>query len=524
MLFNPLDYTTVFLSYDEPNAEENYRHLLTLNPQALRVHGVKGSDTAHKEVAKLSKTDSVIIVDADNFVKSYFFTNTIELKDDIDINNCVLSFSGYNTLNGLQYGNGGIKVWPVKMIESMQTHENATDNSTKVDFDFTKYLQLNQAGSDVNITSSRLQAFRAGFREGIKLCLNDGEVKYTLDNLDWRNYDRLWNWMHVGSDINNGIYAIYGARFGAYQLLLGMDHEQIQDFDYIDMLYQGIDIGVHENIIQECNRIGELIRAKINDDRIKDVLTPEQSKTYRENYVPLKRSPETFLKEESTTTYDIVFISYNEIQADENFIKLSQKYPNSKRIHGVKGIHNAHIEAAKVCTTDYFWVVDADADIVDTFKFDYVVPFYDYEKVRVWRSKNSVNGLVYGYGGVKLLPRTSTLRMRTDKPDMTTSICKHYEPIMELSNYTRFDTDPFNTWRSAFRECCKLASNTIDNSKATRDRLIIWCNMAEGQYKEYALDGAKQGRLYGLTNSNNLDNLRNINNFDWMRERFNERF
>ena len=91
MLFNPLDYTTVFLSYDEPNAEENYRHLLTLNPQALRVHGVKGSDTAHKEVAKLSKTDSVIIVDADNFVKSYFFTNTIELKDDIDINNCVLN-------------------------------------------------------------------------------------------------------------------------------------------------------------------------------------------------------------------------------------------------------------------------------------------------------------------------------------------------------------------------------------------------------------------------------------------------
>lgn len=524
MLFNPLDYTTVFLSYDEPNCEENYQHLLSLNPQALRVHGVKGSDTAHKIVAKLSKTDNVIIVDGDNKVKSYFFTNTIELKDDYPLSDFVLSFSGYNTLNGLQYGNGGIKVWPVKMLLDMQTHENSTESNTKIDFDFNKYLQLNQASSDVVITKSKLQAFRSGFREGVKLCLNDGELKYTVDNLDWRNYDRLWNWMHVGSDIENGLYAIYGARYGVYQLLLGMNHEHIQDFDYIEELYEGISHYIHEDVSKECNRLGNLIRVKTNDQRIKDVLTIEQSKLYRDNYVPLKRSPETFLKEEAATEYDIVFISYNEVQAEENFTKLSQKKPKSKRIHGVKGIHQAHIEAAKLCTTDYFWVVDGDADIVDTFNFDYVVPFYDYEKVRVWRSKNPVNGLVYGYGGVKLLPRTSTLRMRTDRPDMTTSICQHYEPIMELSNYTRFDTDPFNTWRSAFRECSKLASNTIDNSKATRDRLIIWCNMAEGLYKDYALDGAKQGRLYGLANSDNLDNLRKINDFDWMRERFNERF
>jgi hypothetical protein len=95
MLFTPLDYTTVFLSYDEPNCEENYQHLLSLNPNALRVHGVKGSDKAHKEVAKLSKSQSVIIVDGDNFVKPSFYNTTIELPDTIDMNTSVYPY-GYN--------------------------------------------------------------------------------------------------------------------------------------------------------------------------------------------------------------------------------------------------------------------------------------------------------------------------------------------------------------------------------------------------------------------------------------------
>ena len=43
-----LDCDIVFLSYDEPNAEKNYADLLTKVPYAKRVHGVEGSDAAHK--------------------------------------------------------------------------------------------------------------------------------------------------------------------------------------------------------------------------------------------------------------------------------------------------------------------------------------------------------------------------------------------------------------------------------------------------------------------------------------------
>ena len=34
-------------------------------------------------------------------------------------------------------------------------------------------------------------------------------------------------------------------------------------------------------------------------------------------------------------------------------------------------------------------------------------------------------------------------------------------PKVQVSNITAFNTDPFNTWRSAFRECTKLASAII---------------------------------------------------------------
>ena len=67
--------------------------------------------------------------------------------------------------------------------------------------------------------------------------------------------------------------------------------------------------------------------------------------------------------------YDIVFISYREPNADESFSKLKERFPRVKRVHGVKGIHQAHIAAAKKCFTKMIWIVDADALIVDDFNF-----------------------------------------------------------------------------------------------------------------------------------------------------------
>lgn len=221
--------------------------------------------------------------------------------------------------------------------------------------------------------------------------------------------------------------------------------------------------------------------------------------------------------------YDIVLISYQEPNADENYSKLKQRFPTAKRVHGVKGIHQAHIAAAKKCFTKMFWIVDADALIVDDFDFSYVAPEHQMDHVHVWRSLNPINDLVYGYGGVKLFPRKLTIDMDTSKPDMTTSISNKFKAMPAISNITAFNTDPFNTWKSAFRECCKLSSKVIDRQKdnETNNRLLTWCTIGyDKPYGEYAILGAKAGAAYGTRNKNNLDALKLINDFAWLKEKF----
>jgi hypothetical protein len=221
--------------------------------------------------------------------------------------------------------------------------------------------------------------------------------------------------------------------------------------------------------------------------------------------------------------YDIVFISYNEKTADENYANLKKRFPRAKRVHGVKGIHNAHIEAAKQTDTDMLWVVDGDAVIVDDFNFDHEASVYEKDIVHVWRSRNPINDLVYGYGGVKLLPRNLTINMDLSKPDMTTSISSKFKAVKIVSNITAFNIDPFSTWRSAFRECAKLSSKVIDRQKdeETINRLTTWSTLGNDRpFGAYAIAGAIAGKAYGEGNVGNLEELKKINDFDWLFEQF----
>jgi hypothetical protein len=225
--------------------------------------------------------------------------------------------------------------------------------------------------------------------------------------------------------------------------------------------------------------------------------------------------------------YDIIFISYNEPNADKNFANLKLRFPTAQRVSGVKGIHQAHIAAAKKAFTKMFWVVDGDAEIVDDFNFDYEVSKYDLECVHVWRSKNPVNGLEYGYGGVKLLPKKLTQNMDISKADMTTSISSLFKAMPEVSNITRFNTDPFNSWKSAFRECVKLSSKIIDRQSdaETTARLQVWLTTETDKlFGKYTIDGAILGAKYGSENKNNSNALKLINDFEWLKEQFDARY
>ena len=95
--------------------------------------GVKGFDNAHKECARQSDTDRFITIDGDNIVEENFFDLELIFPEGTDLANSVVSWSAKNMTNGLVYGNGGIKCYP-QLVLDMKTHENAEDETKKVDF------------------------------------------------------------------------------------------------------------------------------------------------------------------------------------------------------------------------------------------------------------------------------------------------------------------------------------------------------------------------------------------------------
>lgn len=238
---NELD--VIFISYDEHNCEDNWADLERKIPWAKRIHGIKGSDSAHKAAANLSDTSYFISVDADNIIDPVF----LDLELDFDhpkLAGKAISWAAKNYINGLEYGNGGLKCWPKEYVLNMKTHENADkdDKRNQVDFCWEdSYVQMTNQYSVTYPNSSPKQAFRAGFREGVKMSLSQGTkvdpCKFKQD-IWWGNYKRLITWCSVGADVDNGLWAMYGARLGCYKTnLTDWDYQQVRDFDYLNLLF-----------------------------------------------------------------------------------------------------------------------------------------------------------------------------------------------------------------------------------------------------------------------------------------------
>ncbi len=106
---------------------------------------------------------------------------------------------------------------------------------------------------------------------------------------------------------------------------------------------------------------------------------------------------------------------------------------------------------------------------------------------------------------------------------MTTSISDKFKLVDAVSNLTAFNTDAFSTWKSAFRECAKLASKSIKGQvdAETEERLEVWCTQgADKLYGEYCIAGALAGKQFALENPNDMSK---INDFDFLIELFNKK-
>jgi len=284
---------------------------------------------------------------------------------------------------------------------------------------------------------------------------------------------------------------------------------------------------------------------------------------------------------------DVFFIAMGEEGSEANWQRLLSFAPNAKRVDDVKGIYEVHRACAKLSTTKNFYVVDADAWVLDGFKFHWEpdakalhwdVP--ETECVIVWPSQNPVNGLEYGYGGIKMFPREPFLENKSWDIDLSTTIGRATISKEQVGCETRFNATPESAWIGAFRECAKLASLTTIKSRIRRATALKnaeleklsnyigaqadWDNDSRATYRKvktmliadtydkqidvysywaeiessstkrltwtstgaenfngkYAMLGAQAGSNFGLQYSDNLSMLGKINDWDWLKGEF----
>lgn len=223
----------------------------------------------------------------------------------------------------------------------------------------------------------------------------------------------------------------------------------------------------------------------------------------------------------TTMAYDIFFLSYNETNADSNWSHLQSISPTARRVDGIMGLHAAHQECAKRSFTSHFFVVDADNIITDPSVFDYKIPVYDTAYVHLWFAANPVNGLAYGWGGLKLFPKAVFDTINTHSIDMTTSFALKIIP--EVASTTAFNSTPYDTWRSAFREAAKLTRGIMVDPSCDENcaRLDAW-KTADPQSlnAKWAIRGAYDGEAYARM----THELPSINNWAWLKQEFHSRY
>jgi hypothetical protein len=278
------DLDCIYLSYDEPQKEEFWIKIKNIVPWAKRVDGVKGSDAAHKAAAQASSTERFVLIDGDNLPDENFFNTTLNLLDD-NWNNAVFRWRARNHINGLMYGNGGLSCWTRKFAMNMQTHEASSGNDeTDVEFCFDPlYWPMHDCYSTTYPDGSPKHAWRAGFREGVKMCLDRGrkpELVEFKERVHSRNLDHLTVWHNVGLDVEYGNWAIAGARMGtAWTMLSTWNHRQVQWFDTLEDIWNRMKDQDPATII---DRYEDQLATQL--DLPMTLFTPEQSKFFKHHY------------------------------------------------------------------------------------------------------------------------------------------------------------------------------------------------------------------------------------------------
>jgi hypothetical protein len=222
---------------------------------------------------------------------------------------------------------------------------------------------------------------------------------------------------------------------------------------------------------------------------------------------------------------DVFFISFNESNCEKNWNRLLEFHKDAKRIHGIRGIDRAHIACDNLSSTDSFWTVDGDNWITKTLEwyedtnhnlimFHSIDPFYEDMTL---------------LGGVKLWRKNSMVNKNLDKVDFSLNATVNKKVIDKVFSITKYNTTPFDTWKTSFRHCVKLTSCIFRNRPYANNidfYLDKWRNTEnlDKENSRWAYNGYTDALNFTGEFDNDITQLKKINDFSWLKSFFEQRY
>lgn len=191
---------------------------------------------------------------------------------------------------------------------------------------------------------------------------------------------------------------------------------------------------------------------------------------------------------------DIVYLSNGEKNAEKNWQILHDICPRAKRIDGITGRAAAYKACAEISDTPWFFNVFAKCIVDPNFDFTWQPDWLQGPKHWIFHSRNPVNGLEYGHMGIIAYHKQMVLDATEWGLDFTLSARHGVVPV--VGSTADFNTSPYETWRTAFRECIKLYGQSDPES---RYRLNQWCSVGKGDYAEWSIEGATYACVYAAS-------------------------
>jgi len=214
---------------------------------------------------------------------------------------------------------------------------------------------------------------------------------------------------------------------------------------------------------------------------------------------------------------DIVFISNGEPNAKKNFKRLNlhagAKGNRLVEVSNINGRVAAYHAAAKASTTPWFFAVFAKLEIDVDFNWSWQPDRMQHAKHYIFHAKNPCNGLEYGHQAMIAYNRQLVL----DNPGvgLDFTLDSPHEVVPILSGVAHYDTSPWSSWRTAFREVLKLRASLPDVE--SEYRLNKWLDVDSDEADpQWSRLGAEDAVEYYDQVNGDFDALKKSYEWEWL--------